>query len=168
MSPPDLQISIRAAQVEDASAFVHLHFQAVHAMGAASYEKSILDSWSNSKFDERIAALEKNIDENPDGAFKLLGEINGVIVGLGEVVPKANELRAVYVAPSAARLGVGSAILAKLEDVARANGSTELWLDSSLNAEPFYLAHGYQSEGRAFHELRSGEKMDCIKMRKRL
>jgi GNAT superfamily N-acetyltransferase len=162
------KISIRNARVEDASAFVHLHYQAVHAMAADSYEKSILDSWSSSKFEERIAAVERSIKENPDNAFKLMAEVDGVIVGLGEVVPGANELRAVYVAPQAARLGIGSAILDKLEDIAREKGSKELWLDASLNAESFYVARGYKSEERGVHELRSGEKMDCIKMRKTL
>ena len=166
MQRNDSEISIRSALENDAEIFVRLHYEAVHSMAAASYEKSILEAWSSSKIEERISVVRKNIKENPDHAFKLLAEIDGVVVGLGEVVPVLSELRAVYVSPQVARRGVGSALLNRLEEIARENGATELWLDSSLNAEPFYRAHGYKSEGLDVHELRSGQKMDCIKMRK--
>ena len=40
--------------------------------------------------------------------------------------------------------------------------------DSSVTAEPFYLAHGYNVRGRGEHMLRSGQRMACVKMEKAL
>ncbi len=41
-----------------------------------------------------------------------------------------------------------------------------LQLDSSLTAEAFYKARGYEVQGRSEHVLRSGQRMTCVQMRK--
>ena len=79
-----------------------------------------------------------------------------------------SELRACYVAPSAARRGVGSALVAEIERIGREHGLLYLRLDSSLTAQPFYTALGYQVEERHEHVLSSGVAMIAIKMRKQL
>ncbi|MFW9265527.1 GNAT family N-acetyltransferase, partial [Nostoc sp. CALU 546] len=84
------------------------------------------------------------------------------------IVVSNSELRAVYVAPSFGRSGVGTAILQELERLAREQGLLELHLNASLNAEPFYQVNGYMNEGFEDHPLRSGQKMPSIRMRKKL
>jgi GNAT superfamily N-acetyltransferase len=74
-------------------------------------------------------------------------------------VPSSKKLRTLYVSPAAGRKGIGTALLQELETVARQQGVPELWLHSSLTAEPFYLTHGYVSDGKGEHQLRSGRKM---------
>ncbi len=70
---------------------------------------------------------------------------------VGAILSKNAELRACYVAPEAARKGVGSALVLELEQVAREQGMAYLELDSSLTAEPFYVAHGYEVRGHGEH-----------------
>ncbi len=79
-----------------------------------------------------------------------------------------NELRAVYVHPSAGRRGVGARILQKLEKLTTERGVEHLALDASLNAEAFYTRHGYEAGERTTHEFHSGASVSCIKMTKQL
>jgi putative acetyltransferase len=75
---------------------------------------------------------------------------------------------AVYVRGSAARRGVGTALLRAAEASARATGATSIEIDASLAAVDFYKAHGFEETGRGEHRLRRGEPMKCVFMRKDL
>lgn len=59
-------------------------------------------------------------------------------------------------------------LLQEIEKAARSHGLTELWLDSSLTAVPFYLSQGFAGSVESEHTLRSGRKMRCVKMQKKL
>ena len=87
-------------------------------------------------------------------------------MGIGCIVAQTKELRACYVAPSACRKGVGTALLRQIELAACEQGCTYYRGDFSLTAEPFYSSNGYQARGRAEHVLLGGQRMACIKMRK--
>ena len=89
-------------------------------------------------------------------------------MGIGAIVVSHSELRACYVAPHAARRGVGSALVAEIERIARERGLDHLELESSITAEPFYAALGYQVETRGVHLLSPGVPMAAVTMRKRL
>ena len=89
-------------------------------------------------------------------------------MGIGALVVKNSELRACYVAPRATRKGVGSALVAEIERIAREHGLTCLRVDSSTTAEAFYAAQGYDVEERGEHVLRSGTRMAAVKMRRSL
>lgn len=99
---------------------------------------------------------------------RIVAVTNGEIVGYGELVAKENLLGACYVLPSASGKGVGRAIVAELERIADEQGITYLQLNSSLNAERFYLCCGYTVTERGKHIMPSEAVMDCVKMRKDL
>ncbi len=67
--------------------------------------------------------------------------------GLLDPSRDAAKIRAFFVAPAAARRGVGAALLQACEDAARAAGFTRTELMATLPGEPFYARHGYT--GRA-------------------
>jgi putative acetyltransferase len=81
-------------------------------------------------------------------------------------VPKNSQLRAICVHPDFGRECVGSRILAALEELARQHGLDELAIDASLNAEDFYLNHGFAVVERGEHTRLA--RMRCVKMRKAL
>jgi ribosomal protein S18 acetylase RimI-like enzyme len=68
----------------------------------------------------------------------------------------------------AARKGAGSALVREIEQIARERGLRYLQMDSSVNAEPFYLHHGYSVRKRGEHLLGSRRQMACVKMEKNL
>jgi putative acetyltransferase len=67
------------------------------------------------------------------------------------------EVTGVYVLPSVARNGVGTAIYEELERRAHEHGLAELGLLASLPAVPFYEGHGYDHVTEYDHEFSSHE-----------
>lgn len=63
--------------------------------------------------------------------------------GLLDPARDAAKIRAFFVAPHAARRGVGAALLKACEDAARAAGFARTELMATLPGEPFYAVHGY-------------------------
>jgi len=102
-----------------------------------------------------------------DGSY-LVAESGGTIVGCGgwsrrrtlfgsdraatrdagEVDPASEpaRIRAFFVAPDAARGGIGTALLAACEAAAWAHGFRHTTLMATLPGEPFYARHGYRGD----------------------
>jgi putative acetyltransferase len=104
----------------------------------------------------------------PGWRYRLIAEIDGLVVGIAALVAGNNELRACYVAPQACRKGVGSALIREIERAALEQGVAFLEADSSLTAAPFYAARGYEIREYGEHILQNGRRMTCVKMRKEL
>lgn len=159
-------VDVRPAVREDAEAILTVHYAAVHGTASADYDVDICRSWSPPVDAERVDAYHRNAAA--DGMLAMVAVVHGRVVGFAAIVPAESELQAVYVAPDVGRRGIGARLLHAVESLARELGVRELHLDASLNAERFYAAHGYTSEGRAEHTLRSGVRMACMPMRKAL
>ncbi len=143
--------------------FLELHAQSVRGLAAGQYLPEVIDAWCVAPTEENLASFIKN----PDHEQRLVAEIDGRVVGLAALVLEGSELRACYVLPEAARKGVGTALVRAIERLALAHHLDHLELLSSINAEPFYAALGYRSEGCTEHNMR-GQPMAAVKMSKRL
>ena len=141
-----------------------MHFEAVRRTASPFYPVEVIESWARVPDDGRYAQIRSAISGSDE--LCLVAERGGEVVGFGSIVPSLSELRAVYVRPDVGRCGVGGAILRDLERMALAQGLTELHMDASLNAEAFYLRHGYQVVDRGIHPMSGGGQMACVKMRK--
>ena len=161
-----ITITTRHATREDWPAVAAIHQRAIHEIASADYTVEILNAWHSpnrkepdvTKFDEKLKC----------GQVILVAEVDGVLAGYGEIIPETNELLAVYVNPDFSRQGVGTAILHELERIALEKNLSFLEMHASLTAVPFYEANGYEDMGKDVHTLRSGVKMDCVKMKKEL
>jgi putative acetyltransferase len=149
---------------EDARVFLEIQAAAVRGLAAQDYPPSVIDAWAATTTDQVMARFLAN----PDQELRLIAEIDGRPVGIGGIVVADSELRACYVAPGAARRGVGTAIVTEIERIARDQQLGHLHLEASVTAEPFYLALGYRVESRHEFVLRSGVAMAAVQMRKRL
>jgi N-acetylglutamate synthase-like GNAT family acetyltransferase len=69
-------------------------------------------------------------------------EVHGV-ARMHESSPNQGQVRCVAIATAAQGKGIGKAIMAYLEDQAKAKGWTEIVLEARENAVPFYRAIGY-------------------------
>jgi putative acetyltransferase len=157
-------IEIRPYKESDARAVLEVHRAAVIKTAARDYEPAILEEWSPPVDDQR---LEKFKREN-SADVRIVADINGAVIGFGELVTNESLLGACYVHPEYGGKGVGHKILSKLEEIALEKGLTYLFMDSSITAEKFYNAHGYKTIEHGEHSLRSGRKMACVKMRKEI
>ncbi len=152
-------------RAEDARAFLEVHRQAVRGLASSDYPREVIDAWAP------LPITAKHIDivrANADREYRLVAEADGEIIGIGGMVARNHELRACYVAPSASRKGVGSAILCEIERAARDQGLATLEADSSLTAERFYRANGYEACDSGEHVLSCGTRMASVRMRKRI
>jgi N-acetylglutamate synthase-like GNAT family acetyltransferase len=145
----------------------------VRNTAAPWYSTEIVDAWAARLTEENVKRVRQETTDS--SMIVVVGEVDSVVAGFGMAVPGFGMavpadamLRAVYVHPEYGRRGVGTAVLAKLEEVASQQGVAELSLFSSLNAEMFYAKHGYAAIDRTVHRLRSGQEMACVKMAKRL
>jgi len=157
-------VIIRPATKADARGILEAHYSAVHETASKDYDADILDEWSTVVSEERISNYLLNSFPNE---ITIVAVVYDKIAGFGSLAGN-DELRAVYVASNSGGKSIGSALLQRLEEIAKDKGFTELKMDSSVTAEKFYAKHGYEITGRGIHKLRSGREMACVHMRKSL
>ena len=143
--------------------FLELHAQSIRGLAADQYPPEVIDAWCVAPTEQNLASFIRNADHER----RLFAELDGKVVGLAAVVLQDSELRACYVLPEAARKGVGTALVREMERLAADHHLDHLEVLSSINAEPFYAALGYHSEGCTEHNMR-GQPMAAVKMSKRL
>ncbi len=163
-----MALSIRPALVEDAAALARLHARAVHGLAVGHYPSVVLRAWAPLDPDEDWI---EGFRQSHASCTRIVAVSDGRLVGFAELAPESKELRACYVDPDAARQGIGRALVARIEALARDRGLASLWLDASLNAETFYHAQGYEIVERGTHMLERAAgslAMPCVKMRKAL
>ena len=78
----------------------------------------------------------------------------------------AAKVRAIFVHPAYARRGLGSLILATVEEAARAAGFRRFELGSTLTGVPLYLLRGYVETERVAVPLANGESVSVVRMAK--
>jgi len=97
-----------------------------------------------------------------------VAERRNEIVGFGQFDPARGEVEACYVSPGALGQGIGSELVARMEEQARATGHAVVRLNATLNAETFYARLGYRRLGLATHRVGNGVELECIRMEKTL
>jgi putative acetyltransferase len=160
-----MSVRIREMRPEEARIFLEVHHAAVRGLAAKDYPREVIDAWAPLPIvDQHI----EKVRSNPDDELRLIAELDDRVVGIGSLIAKSEDFRACYVTPEASRRGVGSAIVRAIERAAHERGAARLKVDSSITAEPFYAALGYEARERGEHMLANGRRMACVKMRKRL
>lgn len=76
----------------------------------------------------------------------------------------AAKVRAIFVHPAYARRGLGSLILATVEEAAHAAGFRRFELGSTLTGVRLYLLRGYVETERAAVPLANGESISVVRM----
>jgi GNAT superfamily N-acetyltransferase len=76
----------------------------------------------------------------------------------------AAKVRAIFVHPEFARRGLGSLILATVEDAAREAGFGRFEMGSTLTGVPLYRLKGYVEIERIAVPLKNGEALPVVKM----
>jgi putative acetyltransferase len=159
--------NIRPASVEDAEGIVRAHYSAVHETAVKDYAAPVLAAWSRPVSARRITAHRTKMQTEKAIVSYVAVDDSNKVLGFGELVPPET-LGAIYVAASAGRRGVGSALIKTLEAKARELGMKMLRMESSLTAVPFYVRHGFHELERGEHHMADGVLMACVKMEKAL
>jgi putative acetyltransferase len=159
------QIQLEPAQPEDAAAVVKIHCAAVHQTAAPFYPENIINSWARLPIDsDRIKRIGRKWIENPD-RHMIVAKQNHQIIGFG-FIDIQGQVQGLYIHPDYSRRGIGTRILAALEQTAQSLRISVLKVDAAINAEAFYAKQGFSVIEYATHQLSSGQEMACVKMQK--
>jgi GNAT superfamily N-acetyltransferase len=81
---------------------------------------------------------------------------------------EAAKIRAFFVDPAQARRGIGSLLLDRCEQEARARGFRQVELMATLPGVKLYAARGYAGSAKVHYDVGLGEQIEFIPMRKSL
>ncbi len=123
-------------------------------------DPELLDEWCKHLSIDNI----KKIITEPDMLWIVAINQADMVVGLGGL-HSSGEIMACYIRPEVLKQGVGSMILARLEDHARKKGHTTVRLNSTITALPFYRRNGYLPDGEKILFL---ERITAYPMKKTL
>jgi GNAT superfamily N-acetyltransferase len=149
-------IGIRRATDADRVAIARLHEASIRALGSARYTAEEVDSWAAGVRPENYPMQQEIYVATDDDEVVAFGHYDH------------GEIMAVSVDPSRLRRGVGRLMMAKLEEIARADGATHLYLNAALNSVGFYAACGYARTMETTYRTRGGIVIKCALMEKDL
>ena len=153
-------VHVRKARVEEAQAIIDLHVDTVRRVNSKDYSPQQIDAWLGRR---RVEVTEAMIR---DGQYYVCVDDAGHLVGMGNI--KGDELFALYVSADHQREGVGSAILARIEQDALGDGICRIKADSTVTAEGFYRRHGYVAVERKVLKIANRQTLEVVAMTKEL
>ena len=138
------RIEIRKALPADAAPACNLLRRSIEEGCRADHhgQPAVLDAWLGNKTPATVAAWFA-----APANFAVVAESEGRMVGLTLLTP-AGKVALCYVLPDALRCGVGRALLAAVEEQARAWNISKLHLHSPAGASAFFERHGYSNAGK--------------------
>jgi putative acetyltransferase len=163
-------VDVREAVPDDAASIRDVHLASIEGLAGEAYDETQVAAWAHDRSPEDYPI------SSSDTVFRV-AERDGRIVGFGQLrpdageyldAPVAGEITAVYVQPSVARCGVGTALCDALEAAARRLDVGSLGVWASLNAVPFYEAQGYQRVTTHTVEYADGVELPVVELTKAL
>ncbi len=138
---------VRAARPADAEAAAEVLRDSITKLGAADHrnDRETLEQWLAHKSATDFLGWLADTDK-----FCVVAQSREKIRGVG-LIDRAGEIQLCYISPRVRGRGVGSTILAALEQKAAAWGLTTLHLQSTPGARAFYERHGYVPDGESTH-----------------
>jgi putative acetyltransferase len=130
-------MQIRRAEAADEEALASIRRRAILALAVPAMSREQAEKWATRATADRMARAIREHD--------VWVAVEGAAIGWVEV--DRDRVAALYVAPSCARRGVGSALLALAETSIWSSGYAMAHLESSQNALDFYLRRGYRRCG---------------------
>lgn len=155
-------MTIRKAVASDADDIYRMHISSIRELCSTHYTPEQIKAWTETLQPDRYVQEMKLFD------FYVAECDDGRMAGILIADKNAVEINALYVAPFAAGRGLGKRLLLFAESMLRSSGCTEIRLKATLNAEPFYLHHGFERVGCSAHCLGDERALPCMMMRKRL
>jgi GNAT superfamily N-acetyltransferase len=132
---------------------------AIRQLCTSHYSATEIEAWAG--------PLPPGWYRNVIGERELFVAVEGdTIIGFGQLNLDTADIDAIYVHPSASRQGVGTALLRRLEDIARQHALGSLRLAASLNSVPFYDAMGFHRKRETKFPLLPGVEIASVVMEK--
>lgn len=131
-------IQIRRAETGDEEAIARIRRRAILSLAVPTMSLEQAETWAALVAEDRFARAIRDHE-----VWVAMG-----VAAMGWVEVDQDRIAALYVSPSYAQRGVGSALLAQAESAILTSGYTTAHLASSQNALDFYLRRGYLCHGQ--------------------
>jgi putative acetyltransferase len=156
-------VKIRPATEADVDAIAEAHVDSILTLGPAAYDPAIVNAWATPRSGASyLKAMQR-------GETFFVAVERDVVLGFSSHRVDGDRHRtAIYVRGIAARRKIGSRLLGRAIDAARSLGASDVWVDASLLAVPFYRQNGFTDLGPGTHRMPSGLEMQCVYMKKTL
>jgi GNAT superfamily N-acetyltransferase len=144
-----MPIQIRVAMPDDAEQTAPLMRESIETLCVQDHrnDPSTLAQWVGNKQPEIV----RSWMEKPGNRSAVAIE-EGKIVGFA-MLNDSGHVLLLYVLPEAAHRGIGSALLAWMEEQASGLGLSKLELESTVTALAFYERHGFSHSGKPIRGL---------------
>lgn len=152
--------TIRAGTPADAGAISALHRRTILAVGREFYTQAEVENWAHGLVAWRYVRAMTERGES----FLLAIDPSDAVIGFCSY--KDDEVRGLYVDPSAARSGIGGALLRRAEAAITASGQNLIWVRASRSGQPFYEAQGYRVVSEGDWKTRGGLEIAVARMEK--
>mgnify|MGYP001544884012 CR=1 FL=1 len=172
-----MPIKIRTANRADAGNLIAMHALSLRRLARAFYDPEVLEAFiTQGPLDLTLL----------DGQGYFVAESNGVLLGSGGWSPEVPHyhgtlkrmdaepsgpvatVRSVFVHPNAARRGVASVLMTRIEAEIRAHGFQTAALHATLSGIPFYRKSGWRGGLPVVVGLPGGHAMVGLSMTKEL
>ncbi len=153
-------LRIRMAHLDDVRAVAAVMRAAVRGLAGAGYGARRIALWSS------LPPLYHAWAMTSGGERYFVAELGGRVTGYAAL--RGDEVSAVFVRPSAARAGIGTALLRHLEREALRAGVRALRVRAALSAVPFYEAMGFRGTRRIRVPLPGGEVLPARALARRI
>ena len=151
-------ITVRAYRTADALPTLRCFQRAVRGTASRDYDARQIESWAAvdvEAWGRRRASVETWVAER-----------DGHLVGFTDI-DDDGYIDMMFADPDAARVGVASALLENTVDLVGRRGGTELTVQASITARPFFERHGFVVTAEQQVELR-GSLLANFRMRRTL
>ncbi|MGE5361621.1 MAG: GNAT family N-acetyltransferase [Bacteroidales bacterium] len=152
-------LTLRPARESDIPAIWRVHTRAVGETCRQRYDGAVIDAWVERLKPESYGAVLRR-------ATVLVAEAGGQVVAFAQVDFGEAEVQAVYVLPEMEGRGLGSLLLSAVERAAADRGLTHLTLKATLNAEAFYVRHGWHPVRHDIHKITEQISLMAVAMEK--
>ncbi|MDP2358592.1 MAG: GNAT family N-acetyltransferase [Beijerinckiaceae bacterium] len=141
-----MTIGLRPYLPSDAETLATIFVASIEQVACEDYDVEQIAAWTSKADDEaafgaRLAAQ-----------LTLVATVDGEAVGFASL-RGADFLDMLYVHPEMLGQGVATTLVDALEKLATARGATQIKVDASDTAEPFFAARGYRAQQRNSNEV---------------
>jgi len=175
-----MSITLRHATLDDVPALESLIARSARGLSTADYRPAQVEGALRGAFgvDTQLVNDQTYFVAEDDGAIVGCGgwSFRSTLFGsdarggrdssLLDPKRQAAKIRAFFVDPSWARRGIGTLLLERCEDEARARGFSEVELMATLPGVKLYAVRGYVGAEMVRYEVGEGESIEFIPMRK--
>jgi ribosomal protein S18 acetylase RimI-like enzyme len=152
-----MDFQIRQLQPEDSETILELQASSLRTL-TSGYNSQQIESLVRSQASARLAKDEIGI----------VAEYQDEIIGFASILIYQSRISGVYVHPNFMRQGIGTKLLAAVEEIAVNQMHKVMHVTASLPAVNFYQARGYQLINKSGFYSENTSWIPCINLQKRL